>query len=133
MDMFAKIVKLGLTYKTDRGQILPQDVYKLPLTGNNGFNLDSISRELLKKVRETQQDSLVTTSKADPDDELRLEVLKFIIEDKQQELQAAKDASLRKQQREELQELIAKKQKEAKSEKSVEELQAELLALEAGK
>lgn len=130
MELFAKAVKQGLTFNTSRGVVLPQDVWKMPLTGNNGFNLDVLSRDLLKKVRASEEDSLVSESKVDPKDQLRLDVLKFIIEDKQEEAKAAEDALLKKQKKEKLQSLIAQKQDEEISSKSLEELQEELLKLD---
>lgn len=130
MELFAKAVKLGLTFTTDRGRITPQDVWTLPLVGNNGFNLDTLSRELLKKVRAVEEESLVTERKIDTTDELRLEVLKYIISDKQAEKEAQENAAIKKAKREELQSLIAKKQSEKQEGKTLEQLQAELLDLD---
>lgn len=128
MELFAQAVKQGLTFKTERGNLNPQDVWQLPLTGNNGFNLDTLSRQVLKKVRAVEEESLVTEVKVSTEDELRLEILKFIIDDKQAEKEAAKNASETKAKRAQLQDLIAKKQNQAQEEKSLEELQAELQA-----
>lgn len=129
MELFAKAVKTGLTFSSVKGTLLPQDLYKMPLTGNNGFNLDQISRELLKVVRSTQEDSLVVTSKVNPTDQLRLEVLKFIIEDKQADEQAATLLAVKKAQRESLLALKAKKQQDQLGELSLEDIDAKLAEL----
>lgn len=128
MELFAQAVKKGITFKTERGNLNPQDVWQLPLAGNNGFNLDTLSRQVLKKVRAVEEESLVTEVKVSTEDELRLEILKFIIEDKQAEKDAAKNAAETKAKREQLKELIAKKQNQAQEDKSLEELQEELQA-----
>lgn len=131
MNIFAELTKKGLSFKTDRGLVSVQDVWQMPLTGNKGFNLDTLSRELLKTVRATEEDSLVVqTVNVNKDDELRLEVLKFIIKDKQEAKAASEEAAEKALKRQELQRLIASKQQEAQASKSLEELQQELLDLE---
>lgn len=130
MEIFAKAVKTGLTFATPRGSRLPQEIYQLPLTGNNGFNLDEVSKMLLKKINAQGEESLVvSSSKVSPKDKLRLEILKFIINDKQQEAAAKEQDVIRKKRIEQIQSLIATKQQEEQASKSLEELQAELLSL----
>ena len=129
MELFAQVVKTGLTFTTVRGTLTPQDVWQLPLTGNNGFNLDTLSREVLKKVRATQEESLVTEAKVDSKDELRLEVLKFIIEDKQSEAKKLQEATMNKQKKEQLLMLKAKKQAQKQDELTEEEIDAQLAEL----
>lgn len=126
MELFAKAVKQGLTFVTERGLISPQAVWQLPLTGNNGFNLDSLSRDVLKKVRASEEESLVVETKVSSVDELRLEILKFIIADKHKDAEAAKDAINKKARREELLALRAEKQKEASKGMSIEDIDKEL-------
>lgn len=125
MELFAKIVKKGLTFNTPKGPLLPQQVWQLPLTGNNGFNLDEISKTLLKKVRESEEESLVTeASSMNTDDQLRLDVLKCIIADKKAEKEAREKAAATRAKNNRIKELIAKKQDQELEEKSLEELEA---------
>lgn len=131
MELFAKVVKMGLNFQTVKGVVLPQDLWNMPLTGNNGFNLDQVSRELLKLVRATQEDSLVSTAKINPVDELRLEVLKVIIADKQAENEAKEVAALKKAERDTLLALKAKKQEAQLGELSLEEINLKLSELGA--
>lgn len=90
MDIFAKAVKQDLMFKTVRGLVTPQQLFKMPLTGNNDFNLDVVSREVLAE-QNVQSDSLVAVTKANPLNELRIEILKFVIAD----IEAANAAKLR--------------------------------------
>ncbi|AUR92200.1 coil containing protein [Vibrio phage 1.170.O._10N.261.52.C3] len=123
-NIFAEVVKKGLMFTTSRGTLSPQDVWSLPLTGNNGFNLDEVSKALLKKVRDSEEESLVSTpSKASESDVLLLEVLKFIIEDKKGEIEEAKSSMERKAKRDRLLALKAKKQGLAEEELSMEEIE----------
>jgi len=129
MDLFTTAVKTGLNFQTSRGVVLPQDLWNMPLTCKGDFNLDTISRDLLKKIRSTQEDSLVSVSKVDSVDELRLEVLKFIIADKQAEAAASKLAVANKQERDVLLALKAKKQQDQLGALTVDEIEAKLSAL----
>lgn len=130
MELFAKAVKLGIVFQTPRGARTPQEIWRMPLVGNNDFNLDTVSSMLLHRIDEAQGKSLViTVGKVDPEDELRLEVLKYIIKDKRADMAAAQQAAERKRQREELQQDIAEKQREVRKERTLEEMQRELASL----
>lgn len=127
---FVEAVKHGLTFSTSRGQRTISEMWTLPLIGNNGYNLDVISRELLSELRKTQEESLVVeTTDANRELRVKLEILKFIIDDKKAEKTAKRFEIEKAEKRRELQDAIAKKQKAAVQEKSLEELQAELAAL----
>lgn len=89
-DIFMEIVKQGLTFTTPRGQMLPQDVFKLPLSGSSGCDLDVVSKLLLTEMRAQQEESLVTTTTPkNAANELRKEVLMAIIADRRAEAEAA--------------------------------------------
>lgn len=128
-SLFLKAVKTGLTFPTERGAQTPQVIYQLPLTGNNGFNLDTLSRTLLKKMRSVEEESLVTESKVDSTDELRLEILKYIIKDKQEEQEAQRLAVFNREEMQRLLKLKANKQNEKEAELSEEEIDAQIAKL----
>jgi len=130
MDIFQQAVKTGLTFSTSRGNRLPQEIYQLPLTGNNGFNLDEISRVLLATIRSTEEESLVSKSKTDPEDLLRLSILKAIIADKKEDARLVEQTAMRTRRKSELMAMIADKETKADKRRSVEDLYAELAALE---
>lgn len=129
MELFAKAVKQGITFQTPRGARTPQEVWRMPLVGNNGFNIDTVSTLLLERMEAAKGKSLVTVGKVDPEDELRLEVLKYIITDKRADQAAVKQAIERKRQREELQQDIAEAQRANRKSRSIEEMQRELASL----
>ncbi len=124
MSIFKEAVKSGLVFTTSKGQLLPQDLYKLPLTGNNGFNLDEISKSLLRVIKDSQEESLISVkTTGSKENELRLEILKEIIKDKQDDIasktaaasKAAKDAKIK--------EIISRKKDKALEDLDVSELE----------
>lgn len=125
MENFAKAAKIGLVFSSAKGSLSPAQVYQLPLTGNEGHNLDELSKSVLSRVRAAEQDSLVSKVKADEDDLLRLEILKFIIKDKQDEIAVKEQAAANATHNEYIDGLIADKRKEQLGELSIEELEAQ--------
>lgn len=123
MELFAKVTQKGLTFKTVKGTVSVQDLWQMPLTSKNGFDLDTVSREVLRKVRETQEDSLVSQVKTDTDEGLRLEVLKYIIEFKQDEIQRKEEAKVAESHNSRIDELIQRKKEEQLASMSIEELE----------
>lgn len=123
MELFAKVTQKGLTFKTVKGTVSVQDLWQMPLTSKNGFDLDTVSREVLRKVRETQEDSLVSQVKTDTDEGLRLDVLKYIIEFKQGEIQRKEEAKVAESHNSRIDELIQRKKEEQLASMSIEELE----------
>lgn len=124
VNIFKEVVKKGLTFSTNKGNVLPQELFNIPLTSKNGYDLDNISKVVLAELRCTQEDSLVTTATLDTDNTLRLEILKVVISDKQKEIadkeeSIAKDAHNRK-----IKDLIESKKEDDLKGKSLEELEA---------
>lgn len=123
MELFAKVTQKGLTFKTVKGTVSVQDLWQMPLTSKNGFDLDTVSREVLRKVRETQEDSLVSQVKPDTDDQLRLDVLKHIIEFKQDDIKRKEEAKAAESHNSRIDEFIQRKKEEQLASMSIEELE----------
>lgn len=126
MNIFEKAVRIDLKFESSRGLLTPQDLWKLPLSARNGDSLDSIGLLILKKLQENSTLSLVlNTRNKNEVDELRLEIIKNIIQQKQTEIaeKEFKEASQSKIKK--LDEMIAAKKDEKLSSMSIEELEAE--------
>lgn len=122
-DIFQQITRKGLTFSTVKGNIHVQELWKLPLKGKNGYDLDNISRELLAKVNASQEKSLVdTATDVDTDDNLRLEVLKVIINTLKIEQAARVSEAINKSHNDKIDQLIARKQEQELEGKSIDEL-----------
>lgn len=124
-NIFEQITRKGLTFSTVKGNISVQELWQLPLKGRNGFDLDTVSRDLLSKVKASSEESLVeTVNNVDSDDELRLEVLKVVVNTLKAEQEARVNAEQARSHNEKIDQLIARKQEQELEGKSVEELMA---------
>ena len=124
-NIFEQITRKGLTFSTVKGNISVQELWQLPLKGRNGFDLDTVSRDLLSKVKASSEESLVeTVNNVDSDDELRLEVLKVVVNTLKTEQEARVNAEQARSHNEKIDQLIARKQEQELEGKSVEELLA---------
>ena len=88
MNAFALLTRTKTRFNSPRGMLTIEDLWDLPLTSNS-ISLDSISTILLKERDEAPRKSLVVkTSKKNKVVEAKIEVLKYIISIKQDELEA---------------------------------------------
>ena len=120
--MFETITRMKLRFETVRGSVTIEDVWDMPLTSKNGFNLDELAKDLDKKL-ETQEKSFVTTKKSsDEITELKFEAVKYIIKIKLEEKEARSLASKKKKEKEELLELLADIENQEKKKMTKEEI-----------
>lgn len=118
---FKEIVKKGLTYSSSKGKLTPQSLYKMPLKGS--FSLDEVGKILLSELDEHKVTSLVDgdSSSINADDQLRLDVLKEIIEDKKIDIAQKIEKEANDSYNYQLDQLIRKRKQE---EMTIEELEA---------
>lgn len=121
-------------FPSKHGVLSLEDLFDLPLTKNNGVNLDAVAIEINKQFQEKQGSTSFVQSTSENTTEINkletmLEIVKTIIKQRQDEneakLKRVELASKRKQ----LQELIDQKQAEAFASLSLEELQQQLDSL----
>jgi hypothetical protein len=131
MSIFEKATRQKLRFETQQGTLSVEDLWGLPLTSQtNKANLDQIARELFQKLKSGQDVSFVDTAKkTDATTQLKFDVVKYIIDVRLAENEAKNQASAKAEQRERLQEIIARKQDAALEGASLEDLQAQLAAL----
>ena len=131
--MFEKASRLRLRFPTTQGDLTVEDLWRLPLTSSSGRpNLDQIAIELHKVVSPSAARSFVdpTLATASESDTLAFEIVTHIIKVKLEERKAELDALQKKQMLQKLQGLIAQKEEEHLSNRSVEELKAMADALQ---
>ena len=131
--MFEKAIKQKLRFDSVRGQLTTEDLWDLPLTSRNSFDLDTIAKAVNSKIKEAQEESFVKVRSNPAQDKLtlQLDILKYIIADKMQEAETKATTVARQQQRQKLEEVLASKQDDALKGLTVEELQAQINALKA--
>lgn len=112
---FASRNKVRFPFK---GMISVEDLWDLSLT-----NLDSIYKTLNKQVKQSEEESLLST-KANVDTELEVQIaiVKHIVSVKLAEKEAAEKASVKKAQKQKIMSIIATKQDEALQNSSIDDL-----------
>lgn len=117
-DMFEKAVK-GKYRFPYKGQIAVEDLYDLPLG-----SLDTVFKTLNAEVKKTDEESLLQT-KSEKDDILstKIEIVKYIFNEKLEEKKNRQEAVERKEKKQKIMQVIATKQDEALRNASVEDLQ----------
>jgi hypothetical protein len=130
--MFEKAARLKLRFDTPQGWMSVEDLYDLPLTSKAGrANLDDIARDLHRQIKEAGDSiSFVTpASKPDETNELRFEIVKHVIAELVADLDAAKQAREKAEQKQRILAIVAKKKDEALEASSLEDLQKLLESL----
>ena len=108
-----------------RGSITVEDLYELPVEA-----LDSIYKTLKREEKNTNEESLLETSKPNKELEVKIEIIKTIVEEKQAAANKAKKAAATRAKKQRIMEAIAKKDEEAMDSATKEELQAMLEELD---
>jgi hypothetical protein len=116
MDLFKKAAKVKLRFATSRGDITTEDLFDLPLVG--ALSLDTLAMASNRKLREMGDDEsfvrkATVGSAVNETESLRLEILKVVIKERQDEADV-KSAELAKRQRnDKIKDIIARKKDDA--------------------
>jgi hypothetical protein len=129
MNIFEQASRLQLRWESPKGLLTVEDLWTLPLSSVNKdkANLDAIAVALYRKTRDGAETISFVNPMTDPDkgeDQLRLEIARHIITVRQEENRIAADAKKRSETKQRVLEIIAQKEGEALSGKSIEELRA---------
>lgn len=117
-SMFEKAVK-GKYRFPYKGQISAEDLYDLPLGA-----LDTVFKALNAEVKKTDEESLLQTKTAEDDIlSTKIEIVKYIFNEKLEEKKNHQEAAERKEKKQKIMQIIATKQDEALRNASVEDLQ----------
>lgn len=117
-SMFEKAVK-GKYRFPYKGQISVEDLYDLPLGA-----LDTVFKALNAEVKKTDEESLLQTKTAEDDIlSTKIEIVKYIFNEKLEEKKNRQEAVERKEKKQKIMQIIATKQDEALRNASVEDLQ----------
>lgn len=130
--MFEKASRLKLRFCSPQGNLGAEDLWDLPLTSTrtNQANLNNIAKAVSRELKvEGEEDFVNPRSGGDDILQLKLEIVKHVIQVRQAENEAARALSDRREKKEKLLELIARKQDQQLEGKPLEELQAMVEAL----
>lgn len=130
-DLFVTASRKKFRFASERGDLTVEQLWDLPLTSKNGFNLNAVAIAVNSELKGLAEESFVETSSNPRRRELEqmLEIIKFIIAAKQDETKAASERLAKQAMRRKLQEAIEAKEDQALVGSSIEELKAQLAAL----
>lgn len=124
MNMFEQASRQGFRFNSARGFLTVEQLWTLPLTSTQGFDLDTIAKDVYRQIKAGEEESFVNPTKNSVQEELgvHMDILKYIIATKIAEAQAAKDRLQNKAKLDKILGLVAAKDDEALSGLSKEEL-----------
>jgi hypothetical protein len=123
--MFEQATRLKLRFDSPKGLLTTEDLWDLPLTSTRGANLNDIAKGLNRELKAAADEDFVNpVVKPDIVPQLKFDVVKHVIDVRLAENDAARLSAERRDKKDRLLELIARKQDESLAAKSVEELQA---------
>jgi CHASE3 domain sensor protein len=124
-NMFEVAVRTKMRF-TFKGVISVEDLWDLSVE-----NLDAIFKTLNSQLKQVKEESLLSTkTKEDKELDVKIEIVKYIVNVKLEERDKQQKAKEQKEKKQKILELISNKQDEALQNKSVEELQAMLNELD---
>ena len=101
-----------------KGMISVEDLWDLSLT-----NLDSIYKTLNKQIKQSEEESLLSTkASVDTELEVQIAIVKHIVSVKLAEKEADEKASVKKAQKQKIMSIIATKENEALQNSSIDDL-----------
>lgn len=133
MDIFERASRCVLRFQTTKGIITAEDLWQLPLTSVRGaMNLDDIARFYHRALKSDDNVSFVdrpATTPADDTNQLRFDIVKHVINTRQEENKTARAVMENQEKKKRLLEIIATKQDKELEGKSLDELKALVAAL----
>lgn len=134
MNNFEYAVRNKLRFSSVRGDLTLEQLFDVPLRSSNGFDLNNVAQRANQSLKELNTENFVETKRtptpAHTRAERALELVKYIIETKLAEEQAAEIRAKNKAEKQKLLEILAEKQEGKLSNLSEAELKRRIAALE---
>jgi hypothetical protein len=130
-NLIEQAVRAKLRFDSARGMLTVEDLFDLPLQSTRGPDLDTLARGVYHELQKLGEASFVNSrpNPAKAELQLKLDILKHVIEIKQAENAAKVQAAARESERSRLTELIARKKEAALEGEDLSVLEARLAAL----
>ena len=128
MNIFEQASRLKLRFPSVRGELTTEQLWDMPLTSKNDFNLDRVARTVNSELKAMDEESFVDTSSnpAKRLAELKLEIVKVVIADRQDANARSLQAASRAEERQRLLAALAKKDDQALNEMSADDIKKRL-------
>ena len=128
-EKFEKASRLKLRFETAKGALGVEDLWDLSLRGN-GTSLNSLAKNLNRKIKDEGEEDFVTPStRANTILELQFDLVKYVIEVRLAEKEAAEALAERKEKKQKILEIISRKKDAALEQAPVEDLEKMLAEL----
>lgn len=122
--MFELATRKKYRFDSKKGLISTEDLWDVPLTAHDGFDLNNIAKKISKELKESSEEEFVKPATTGNQLlEAKLEIVKHIIAVKIEERDAREKAEEKRAQKQRLMELIERKKEADLEGKSLEELQ----------
>jgi hypothetical protein len=131
MSLFELATRHKYRFPSNKGPLLAEQLFDLPLESKTRFDLDSVAKAIHEELQALGTTSFVNAGPSPLKNELqnKLDLVVYIIKSKQDENAAARAASARRAEREQLVEILNDKKKSELLGLSPEELQKRIDAL----
>ncbi len=118
MALFEKAAKLKLRFNTQRGQVMAEDLFDLPLS-----EIDDLAKELNKDIQGSKEESFVV-KKSKPSEVLELQfgIVKRVITIRLEDIEKAETRRVNKGRRERILDIMAEQEDDALKDMSPEKL-----------
>jgi len=132
MEIFEYATRNKIRFVSSRGELITEQLWDVPLRSKDGFDLDTIAKNVNRDLKAMTEESFVRTERTPAVEkaETALAVVKHIIGVKLAEEDAAKKRAANKVEREKLLAILAEKQAGKLSALSEKELQKRINELE---
>ena len=130
-SMFVTASRKKFRFASERGELTTENLWDLPLSSKNGFNLNSVAIAVHTELKSLSEESFVevSTNPRRNDLEDMLQIVKYIISVKQGEAKAATELVAKQAMKRKLRDAIEAKEGEALIGASLDDLKAQLAAL----
>lgn len=132
-DIYKYAAQKKLRFPSVRGDLTVEQLFELPLKATNGFDLDSVARNINGALKGVTEESFVEDATTDPRKAgltIALDVVKDVIKTRQEENAAARNKANKAIERKKLLDAIAAKKDQALTAASLEDLEKKLAALD---
>lgn len=129
MNIFEQAARNKLRFQTEMGILSAEDLWQLPLSTSRGTSLDDIARGLNHALKDDNVSFVNEEQKPNATLQLSFDIVKHIIDVKKAERTAAQEAKAKADKKQKLLALIEQKENEALSQKSLDELRAEIASM----
>jgi hypothetical protein len=121
--MFESASRQKLRFDSSKGQLTVENLWDLPLTSVGDLSLDAIAKKINRELRETEEESFVTTkSPKSKVISLKFEIVKYIISVRLKENEEKQIRVANAQKRQRIDEILAAKEEADLMNKTMEDL-----------